>query len=1383
MAEEEAVCGGGGEVQEAELPVKEAPAASPESKELEKHVGEPVVANTNSGDLPGEVSDLEAKLDPAVLPLESNAASDCAEAAHEAGVEGIPEAGAMEDASMMNGHLHPEVPDCVVEESNGELVAPEMAGLVEQEMDGQELEGMGVTTMSDVHDHKDTSISESKVHAEDNSIKPTADDVTELMEQETIIGEHDVPDVSTANGLAHLGKSDDCGAGASAEEPDVDDNQSNGEETAANSVKLVEQDGYLDGYVTNGPEHVDTGVDVDVVAAVPEVHNSENKGQDTATFVELDTAAVELDQADISMANGHDQVDRNSDSGEVEAKSEVCGSKDERRECATDATELVRQETMTGEQGTENESVVNGCDHPNTSADPGEAPTQAVVCSKDSGMVQSAMEGVESVHHERTLKVVDQQTEGDTKVANKDVPREEDIFTNRYEYVEESADVNSVLDPLAGDGQHDFTPVDQLDNRTEDNGEEILQETCKSGVDKAAVEADALDVEKNGEAALEGTETRKKHEKTNDEIMQVDDLFNDNVEGSVQGDELIKAEGDISTFQPAEPVSCSTAETEKEETREPAFLKETSLVSVQQQTAASFEETEHELSATPGNHIADNTDNDEMNTELKQEPDMEVFDGAKLYAAPKVVSAFHDETRSLADNDGEEHSTPACNSGISSGALTGDSDSSVNSTAAVAQVEDDASKEHKTAVIDEKFTATVAQVEQDGPSIDDDNSPADGKIDEICSENAKACTTSCEAQTEYLEDITSTTVDVIHDKHNGDENIHDDNTDITGDRSESQLEINMDNENRGDLQVIKPNSICLMKVPKFTSEALWAKIQDAQISLDELTQKRDAINVLRQKKKDSCEVYRQQWEAAREEERGARAAHGDKRQDLNSVQSMIGRLNKANSIQEIDAMIAMKEKTIAHESISLKEEKRLLQEIKELKAQKKQLHSNMGSKTEMDEAFHNKEHIHEHQKILKKDSDVLLTNLKSLEDKTRFIKKTLDDERDALRKLNEEHRAANEVRQKAYDEWFELKKEPGKKNKFFFMYRKDSRTAQEYATKRDMMGLVLFCNNQVESFMELWNKDDDFRRQYVESNKNSTLRRLGTSDGRRLGPDEIPPEIPRNFNRMQSNTSILPVSSKHVSTSASEAMPPKPASAVTTVEEEPFPVLQGSQNGKPSKPKVPDTSSSSKTIGAPVPQSEDVEKIEKDKKRRMEEELELAQKAAELARREEELRQEKAAAEKERLRLEQKEKAKEAEERKRRKAEKAQERAEFRARKEAELMEKKKARKDKRRGSTSVDSVNGNGERNAEAAATNDTDPSTTENSREIDFALKKRPSRPSVALKQLNKMEPMPLALRNKGRRKMRQYIIVAVVAAVSVLALVMASKYVPSNFRASSS
>lgn len=107
----------------------------------------------------------------------------------------------------------------------------------------------------------------------------------------------------------------------------------------------------------------------------------------------------------------------------------------------------------------------------------------------------------------------------------------------------------------------------------------------------------------------------------------------------------------------------------------------------------------------------------------------------------------------------------------------------------------------------------------------------------------------------------------------------------------------------------------------------------------------------------------------------------------------------------------------------------------------------------------------------------------------------------------------------------------------------------------------------------------------------------------------------------------------------------------------------------------------------------------------------------------------------------------------------------------------KKAKKDKKHGATSVDSANGSGEGNAEAIATNYTAASTTANTREAGVSqhtAPKRPSRPSIALKQLNRVEPMPLPLRNRGRRKMRQYMMVTVAVLMSVLALFLAGIYV---------
>jgi hypothetical protein len=67
-----------------------------------------------------------------------------------------------------------------------------------------------------------------------------------------------------------------------------------------------------------------------------------------------------------------------------------------------------------------------------------------------------------------------------------------------------------------------------------------------------------------------------------------------------------------------------------------------------------------------------------------------------------------------------------------------------------------------------------------------------------------------------------------------------------------------------------------------------------------------------------------------------------------------------------------KERIMQHETISLKEEKLLIKEINDLKAQRKQLCSSMGSKAEINEAFDQKEHIHERHKVLKQQIVIIL---------------------------------------------------------------------------------------------------------------------------------------------------------------------------------------------------------------------------------------------------------------------------------------------------------------------------------------------------------------------------------------------------------------------------
>lgn len=206
--------------------------------------------------------------------------------------------------------------------------------------------------------------------------------------------------------------------------------------------------------------------------------------------------------------------------------------------------------------------------------------------------------------------------------------------------------------------------------------------------------------------------------------------------------------------------------------------------------------------------------------------------------------------------------------------------------------------------------------------------------------------------------------------------------------------------------------------------------------------------------------------------------------------------------------------------------------------------------------------------------------------------------------------------------------------------------------------------------MELWNNNDEFRKDYVKHNMISTLRRLKTLDGRSLGPDEEPPLL-RNLIEKRTDAARLSSTERVTSLVASASeMKEEKLIVPVSLEESVVKVEAGQKNLAPRSKKTAKLTST-ETVSVTVPSRvEVVEETEKESKQTKEEE-EKAKKAEELARKEEELRKEEAAAKlREQRRLEEKAKAEAAEERKRRNAEKAQARAELRAKKEAELKEK-----------------------------------------------------------------------------------------------------------------
>ncbi|KAG1358984.1 titin [Cocos nucifera] len=472
---------------------------------------------------------------------------------------------------------------------------------------------------------------------------------------------------------------------------------------------------------------------------------------------------------------------------------------------------------------------------------------------------------------------------------------------------------------------------------------------------------------------------------------------------------------------------------------------------------------------------------------------------------------------------------------------------------------------------------------------------------------------------------------------------------------------------RVDIEVAKRQPCYIIRVPRFTDDELWVQIQHAKLELEEKTRSRDSIRVSIQKKKATCNECRENLETAKAKEKAARGAYSAKRQEIESVQSMLNKIKNATSIEEIDNKIEAMDREFQHSTMGLKEEKQHLLNIKQLRQRREQLSSNMGSKLDIDMAFDQRDQIEERFKTLKKELDSLKADLSEAEIKGKEVWKEYDDEVRHLKVLQEQFRTADEIRQKAYGHWRNLKDESIEKSKYFYLYKNDQEAAANYASSRDRKGLWLHCSKQVEKIMELWNNNDEFRMQYVKSNKNSTLRRLKTLDGRSLGPDEEPPAPRATIGKSSSSVSNSSNNNPLVAVVASEAKPEKSDVLAAPKEKESFPPLQTAQRNQSSRSKKSTKPSSKETVMAPVSDREEVEAAPKEYGRTKEEE-EQARKAEELARKEEELRKEKAEAQmKERLRLEQKAKAKEAEERKRRKAEKAQARAEYRAQKEAEL--------------------------------------------------------------------------------------------------------------------
>ncbi|KAL7154442.1 hypothetical protein ABFS83_03G002700 [Erythranthe nasuta] len=552
----------------------------------------------------------------------------------------------------------------------------------------------------------------------------------------------------------------------------------------------------------------------------------------------------------------------------------------------------------------------------------------------------------------------------------------------------------------------------------------------------------------------------------------------------------------------------------------------------------------------------------------------------------------------------------------------------------------------------------------------------------------------------------------------------------------------------------------LVRVPRFDDESLREQIRLAKLHVDEKTKLREAVQVQIQEKRANTQIHGIDYEYAKGEARSARKLVRSKRVEIDSLQAVINKAKNALSIEDIDSQMYNMERMIQHETLPLKEEKQLIREIKQLKQIREQLSSNIGSQDEINQALEQREEVEERLKILRKELDVLKGRVLKAEAVATEAEKKYDDENKKVRELQTQFRAANDVRQEAYAQWQDLRKELSEKTKHFFKYKDSAALANNYAFTRDREALYRLCFNNVENFMELWNTSEEFRTDYVKFNARSYVRRFGTLDGRALGPDEEPPILPSYVN---DRVKMVPTPVKvDVLTSQTPTLELKQEPMVENV------IVEVKTVKKMTELKNQEVTNKGLAIhihsnGLDTVSVEEIADEVQEEPKKSKEEIESIRKVEE--RRKEEVE----AKLKEERRLEALAKANEARERKKRQAEKLQLRAELKTQKEAELKEKEREKrqrkKERKKAASDVNDIDTAPSSETASVISIDTEAKDTTTTTTSSSAVPKKAQKSWLFAKQSKAKSVVPPALRNRNKKRLQQWMWVGATSLVILL------------------
>ncbi|KAI3750926.1 hypothetical protein L2E82_21846 [Cichorium intybus] len=236
----------------------------------------------------------------------------------------------------------------------------------------------------------------------------------------------------------------------------------------------------------------------------------------------------------------------------------------------------------------------------------------------------------------------------------------------------------------------------------------------------------------------------------------------------------------------------------------------------------------------------------------------------------------------------------------------------------------------------------------------------------------------------------------------------------------------------------------LIRVPRFEDEKLNEQIKNAELQLYEKIRCRNAIGAEILDKRAILIGYYEAYEAANLEYIAAKKLLRSKLSEIQSIQHLI---ENVISIEDIDTRI-------------IKEE-RLIELLNQRRDQKRE--------------------INERMKKLEKEVDSIKDNKSKAKEVALAIIEAYEEEKEKRNELKAQFEPADEAYHQAYKHLNSLKN-----NKFFYMYIRDVTAARNFASAGDKAALHRLCANQVERFMNEWNTNAEFRKDYTSMIKPNT---------------------------------------------------------------------------------------------------------------------------------------------------------------------------------------------------------------------------------------------------------------------------------------------------------